>query len=286
MRTLTLDKIKIELPSKWQELNLKQLRFLAKLCLLGLPEGELKLKMLLYCAGLRVRKPFLNPDYTFSYILTGKKQRFNLNKETLTELSEAFDFLFNTPEEYEEDKNTIRYLEPYGLTSNPLPSVRVCLKRLYGPGDALYNLSMNEFSLIEIYRTDYVRTANPEALNKMVSILYRKKGKEDGDKREPLTSRVANKGYWRARKLKPEDKLLIYWFYTGVMLHLRERFPRTFSGSGEASKGNLYDELSYLIDTLAGSDMTKKDKVRNGLLWDAMYSMEAAMEKAEQLYNA
>ena len=280
MKTLQLDNFKINLPSYWSELSIQQLRFLARLCIKGSSEGEIKLKMLLYCAGMRVRKPFLNEDLTTSFIVQKGRKRFNIDAAVFTEITAAFDFLFNEIDEL--DDNQLKYIEPSGLTHNPLPRIKVFNKVLFGPGDILYNLTMNEFSLIEVYRYEYVRNKDNDSLNKMLSILYRPKGKVDGDDRIMLTSKVANNGYWRLKYLKPEDKLVIYWFYTGVLLYLRERFIRTFSGNSSATQHNIYDEMNKMINSLAMGDMTRKNMVRDGLLWDALYSTESALETQEK----
>lgn len=284
MRVLTFDDLEIQLPGSWAELSLKQLRFLAKMCLRGASEKEVKLNMLLFCAGCRVVKHVTVSDLTESYLVKHKRRVFNIDCFVFNEIISAFDFLFNIIDTDDEKANNQRlYITPNGLINNPLPKIKVLFRSLYGVGDALYNLTMSEFSIIEINRDLYVRKHDVLALHKMVSILYRLPGNVDGDNRCPLSSKIADKGYWRVKFIKPEDKLIIYWFYTGVLLHLTERFPRTFSGDGTGAKGNVYDEMSRLINSLASGDMTKKNLVRDGLLWDALYSIEDTMEQAEKM---
>ncbi|WP_195670185.1 hypothetical protein [Bacteroides intestinalis] len=83
------------------------------------------------------------------------------------------------------------------------------------------------------------------------------------------------------RRLNPEKKMLLYWFYLGCIQWFGDLYPRVFSGGGKAT-GNIYEAQLRIIDSLAGSDMTKKPAVRKGLLLDALVSMEETIRRQEE----
>ena len=76
--------------------------------------------------------------------------------------------------------------------------------------------------------------------------------------------------------------MVMYWFITGSIINLGEQFPRVFSGSSTVNH-NVFDSQLRLLDTLASSDMTKKDAVRQGKLMDALYTMDESLRRQEEI---
>ena len=75
----------------------------------------------------------------------------------------------------------------------------------------------------------------------------------------------------------------MYWFITGCLINLGDQFPHVFSGKEGSIRNNVFDSQLRLLDTLANSDMTKKDAVRKGNLMDALYSMDESVRKHDEL---
>ncbi len=86
---------------------------------------------------------------------------------------------------------------------------------------------------------------------------------------------------------KPESKerklILILESPLKSETHLGFHFPRVFSGQKGSIRNNVFDSQLRLLDTLANSDMTKKDAVRKGSLMDALYSMDESVRKHDEL---
>ena len=84
------------------------------------------------------------------------------------------------------------------------------------------------------------------------------------------------------KHLPDNKKMLMYWFILGSLSFLAEMFPDVFSGDGKGS-GRIFDSQLRLLDSLAQSDMTKKDEVRHGLLIDALYSMDESISHKKEI---
>jgi hypothetical protein len=55
-----------------------------------------------------------------------------------------------------------------------------------------------------------------------------------------------------------------------------------FMSVGEA-KGSVFENPMRIVNILANGDVTEKPKVRNSNLYDALYSMEMAVEEHERM---
>ena len=83
--------------------------------------------------------------------------------------------------------------------------------------------------------------------------------------------------------MSPSVKTIIFWLYLGVLHFLSGKFPRVFSGSGGVGGGSVFENQMKILDSLADGDVTKKPEVRNSLLYDALFTMEIAIERQEKL---
>ena len=87
-------------------------------------------------------------------------------------------------------------------------------------------------------------------------------------------------------KMSDTVKLAIFWFYLGCLKFITEKFPRVFSGASGTVSGSVFENQMKIIDSLADGDVTKKPEVRNSLLYDALFTMELAVERQEKLKHA
>lgn len=115
---------------------------------------------------------------------------------------------------------------------------------------------------------------DPDKLNYMLACLWHR-GKEfniDNLERDAMLIKY----------LPERKKMVMYWFVSGCLSYLSNGFPRIFSGGGTITH-NVFDSQMRLLDTLANSDMTKKDSVRKGNLMDALYTMDEIMRRNEEI---
>jgi hypothetical protein len=165
----------------------------------------------------------------------------------------------------------MKYVSPK-LTVNHYPKIRSCFKVLSGPANMLEDITYNQFVFLQTYQGNITENT-PEMLDEFVNVLYKtKSGKQDVK---------------YIRRISRTAKTAILWMYLGTLSFLEERFPHVFSG-GSAENINVFDNQQRIIDMMAGGDVTKKTQVRESLLYDAMYSMEMAavrMEEMEKQYK-
>ena len=250
-----IDKV-FPVPGEWNELTVKQLRFLTILLNGESTAQEIKIKMLLFAMNVQIRN---HKKGAFKI----KHGRFScyITADQLTALSAIYDFLFT---ENEEGKP----LFDIRLTKNPLPYLKAKDVRLFGPEDGLTNLSYGQYVMLQTWHQRISGGHWDECIDEFLSVIY-KPGKfsavEEGD--ASLFKTVS-----------PHDKLIAFWFYLGCMAFIREKFSRVFS-QGDSSGGDIFDAQMRLIDELAGNDVTKKPAVKESLLYDAFYTLDMAIEK-------
>ena len=79
-------------------------------------------------------------------------------------------------------------------------------------------------------------------------------------------------------KLPQEVKTALTWYYLGSMAFMTEKIPLTFSGTGGSSGCGVFENQMRVVDALAGNDLTKKQTVKDSLLYDALFTLEIAAE--------
>lgn len=255
MIKITIDNIQYDVPGSWDEMTRKQLRYLIRLTGSPLSIYEIQLKFFLYCIRGRVRKSF---GAGLHRIKTRKASHF-LSTEEFTAVLEVFDYLF-------EERDGQKYVSPK-LTVNHYPVIRSGFKKLTGPEDMLQNISYNQFVFLQTYQGQ-ISEDNPGAVDEFINVLYK-------------TGRGSQK-VKSIRRISREKKTAVLWMYLGTLSFLEQMFPHVFSG-GESETTNVFDSQQRIIDMMAGGDVTKKNQVRESLLWDAMYSMEMAAVRMEEI---
>jgi len=252
MRTLTLNDDNYLIPGDWNELTAGNLLFLVYLLKKNITTEEMKLKMLLHSMRARVTR------HNFPYFrVKAKKKKYELTSEELSVISDIFDYLFAEVK----GKYSLNPL----LVKNPFPVIRCGLTKLYGPADGLTDFTYQRFSDLLVYQT---KIDQSEAdFDNFLSILYRTKNGKESNK----VSRISKK-----------KKIVILWFYMGCLNFIQNKFPAVFSGVGDKPQ-DIFDSQMRVIDALAQNDVTKKEQVKNSLLYDAFYTMEVAAETMEKL---
>ncbi|MDL2262962.1 hypothetical protein LJC11_05635 [Bacteroidales bacterium OttesenSCG-928-I21] len=250
MRKLQLNEDVYMLPGEWNELTPDPLCYLIKLVNKGLSAEEIKLKMLLYCMKARIHT-YKKTKEEILFCLKSGRNKYYLNSEELYIVSDIFSYLF-----FEENgKKSINPL----MTENPFPTIKIRWKTYIGPEQGLSDMSYGQFIMLMTYFQEM--QARPEALNDFIAIMYN------------TTSKTI-------KKLPVITKTALLWFYLGSMQFIADKFPITFSGGG-SGYGTVFESQMRVVDALAKNDVAKKEIVKNALLYDALYTLEIAAEKAE-----
>lgn len=258
MKTIQIDNNKYPVPENWNEMTNDQLLFLAHLFNQDRTAQEVKLQLLLFTLKARVNR--YKRAQGDGYKITTQGKTFYLLPAAFAGLSEAYDFLFKESE----DGKAMLNIQ---LTRNPFPEIVVKNKCLCGPDDGLANLSYGQFVMLRTWQ-QRLSISPEDSIDQFLSVMYKADSfntDEDGD--PALLKNVA-----------PEIKLVLFWFYLGSMSFIQERFPRVFPGGSE-SGGDVFDSQMRLIDEMAGGDVTKKVQVKQSLLYDAIYTLDMALER-------
>ena len=80
----------------------------------------------------------------------------------------------------------------------------------------------------------------------------------------------------------PAVKTVMFWFFLGSMRFIQEKFSRVFP-SGNSEGGDIFDIQQRIVDEMASGDVTKKEQVKHCLLYDALYTLEMAIERDEKM---
>ena len=258
MRTITIANKNIEVPSAWNELLDAQLRLLACLVMEAYSLQEVKLKLLLFCIGARVRRANEQVSDVWALAL-GSKTVF-LSAAELEEMGRMFDFLFDT-----EGRLDVR------LTRTPFFRLETPRMMLMGPEDGLINVSYGQFvqaqTLLPLVQADF-----DSHINDFLCVLWK-------DLRFEPTEDGAPEWLYG---VPDSEKRVMLWYYIGSLRFIAEKFPRLFSGGEAATDENPFDAQQRIIDELAGGDVTKKEQVRRSPLYDVLYTLEMAIERRDK----
>ena len=271
---------KYQLPERWDELSNKDMAYLVKLTQNDVSIEQVKIYMLLYCLKAHVsRHRKIYSDQV--RISVGKesenvsfrvrRKKYLLTPEEVCSLAHLFHFLV----ERENQRYGIApqyYIKPDRFV-NPYPTLRIRMQKFIGPDDGLYDITFEQFIYMQTYR-DAMRQ-DPQEISHLLACLWHRGKTFDINRLDKDAALL--------RHLPDTQKIVMYWFITGCLINLGDQFPRVFSGKEGSIRNNVFDSQLRLLDTLANSDMTKKDAVRKGNLMDALYSMDESVRKHDEL---
>lgn len=257
------------LPENWDELKPKELLYLVKLTQTDTPIETLKVHMLLYC--LKAHVAHHRKSYGKQVCISIDKKKYLLTPEEVCCLADIFTFLF----EHETGQNgdTQRYYIKPLLSVNPYPTIRLRMQRFTGPDDGLFDITFEQFMYMQTYLD--AMQQDPQKINHLLACLWHRGNAFEINNLETDAALL--------RRLPEVQKMVMYWFVNGCTIALANGFPRVFSGTGGSIKHNVFDSQLRLLDTLANSDMTKKDAVRKGNLIDALYTMDESLRRQEDV---
>ena len=258
MRKLQLNDDVFLLPGEWNELTTEQLLHLIKLVGKKLSAEEIKLKMLLKILKARVHS-YNGADGKMLFVVKTEKKKYELSEEELYSITAIFDYLFI-------EENGAISINPL-ITKNPFPVLKVNYEILEGAGEGLQDTTYERFIFLMTWFNQML--TEPERINDFIAVLY----KSDDEKVKPK----------HFGKLPQEVKTALTWYYLGCLAFMAEKFPITFSGTGGSSSGrSVFENQMRVVDALSGNDLTKKQIVKDSLLYDALFTLEIAAENAEK----
>lgn len=269
-----------QLPENWDELTTEQMLHLVKLTQTDIPVETVKVHMLLYCLKARVtrHRKIYGDNYRIS---VGKesenvhfcvrRKKYLLTPEEVCSLASLFNFLLKGEKDRYNNKLHY-YIMPLRFV-NPYPIISVRMRKFTGPDDGLYDITFEQF----IYMQTYLDAMQQDAqkINHLLACLWHRGKNFDIDRLDADAALLSH--------LPEAMKIVMYWFITGCIIYLGEQFPRVFSGNSGSIRQNVFDSQLRLLDTLANSDMTKKDAVRKGNLVDALYTMDESVRRQEEM---
>lgn len=261
MRKITIGSKNYTVPGAWNELTAEQLCFLAIILKKRCTPQEAKLKMLLFCMDARIRRYQQAHGDGFAVVFPGGKAW--LTAEQLAALSTVLDFLF---EETEQGVSLdIR------LTRNPFPLYATKSMILAGPDDALTNVGYGQFIMLQSWQQQMKHDFDG-ALDSFLAVVW---------KDSAFTTSEDGAAVW-FRDVDPAVKTVMFWYYLGSMRFIQEKFPRVFPGGDGSDGGDVFDLQQRIVDEMAGGDVTKKEQVKQCLLYDALYTLDMAIERDEK----
>ncbi|MDD2953855.1 MAG: hypothetical protein PHC95_11955 [Parabacteroides sp.] len=261
MRKITIGAKNYSVPGSWNEMTAEQLCFLAMILTKQCTAPEIKLKMLLYCLSARIRR-YRRADGD-GYSVAFPDETVWLKPEQLTTLGFVFDFLFT-----DTDKGPELDIQ---LTRNPFPIYYSESMILAGPDDALTNISYGQFIMLQSWQRQ-MKHDFETALNNFLPVIW---------KDSVFTTSEDGAAEW-FQDVDPAVKTVMYWYFLGSMRFIQEKFPRVFPGGSDADGGDIFDIQQRIVDEMASGDVTKKEQVKQSLLYDALYTLEMAMERDEK----
>lgn len=268
-----------QLPENWDELTSIELGYLVHLTQQDISLEKVKVHMLLYCLkahvtshrkiyGDQVRIAVGKESTNICFRI--RKRKYLLTPEEIHSLANLLSFLF----ERETDrygKTQRYYIKPLRFV-NPYPTLCIRIRKFTGPDDGLYDITFEQFIYMQTYLD--AMHQDPQKINQLLACLWHRGSSFDINRLERDAALLSH--------LPDIQKMVMYWFITGNMINLGFHYPRVFSGGGAITR-NVFDSQLRLLDTLANSDMTKKDSVRKGNLLDAIYTMDESLRRQEEM---
>ncbi|MFA6400883.1 MAG: hypothetical protein WCX31_04550 [Salinivirgaceae bacterium] len=270
------DTIRLTTPKTWNELTVSQLFFVMKYYLLDIPEQFLLINCLCKFSGIRLMKKTHWQEAKEFFKFRQGRRSFILTAEEVTVMVKELSFL----------------LKESTLTINPMPVIKMFRRRLYGPDDNIYNITLREFIFAEMNFLSFCKSKHVTYLNNLVAILWRPQvdpympnsPSYGGDRRERfndnLFARRAHKLIW----LRMYKKLALFTFYSGARSALQKEFPNVFSpdNSSAGKTKNMANQMMSLVRAVNGGDPTKNEQLLDLNVREILGEMETAHERVQE----
>lgn len=280
---------RVEYPSSWDECSPQQLQYIFREALQLLAGNinltEFKIHIFYLLAGIRRTRKHNRKDQ----LLTQKQQEQKYSN--IVRASETVMFMFSE----QDGKLTF----DFDCIQNMLPEIRVGRKKLFGPANALLNITFGEYRVAYDYFRTFIDEQDEMALNCLCAILYRPacSGKIDNDIRIDFNPNECIHAAVRFKRVPPEIKHIIFsWFAAcdnylksgdikieGRTINLRCLFKQ--EGSGDDSGLGLTGILMGIADTGTFGTMPEVDKTNLYTVMLRLYLWHLENERLKKLYK-
>jgi len=293
MSTITINERTIALPSSWNDLDPHRLAGAWQLLSQNTPAAFdahevphlVRIRLLMYLAGLD--EAFMRAWERDCIAYYGPEDGPTAFLEELDGLLSELDPLFDI----EDDDGRITYSIKLGRTRTPWQWLPAGDTRLYGPDDALTNITFYELVMTFTEFEEWLRTHNDTHLLRLCAILYRpsKPRTKDnlrsayhGDRRLPLrdhekTIPARMQAFAKMPEIIPQT---ISFFFASCRQAIVRRFPRMFSPAvGKATSSTGY---ANLLLTAAGN-ISEIPKVADTPAYTVLQWLSMRVEEAEEI---
>ncbi len=196
---------RVEYPSCWEELNREQLLFIMRNSLL-LTSGDISMLdfqvLVLYnLLGIRRKWKHNKRDRNLT------QEHFNKKYCNIARAAETVDFMFTRRD------GTLIF--DFNCVINFLPEIRIKRKTFYGPADALFNITFEEYQVACDYNRRFIASREESDLNTLCAVLYRpgRNGDIGNDRREEFNPHLSVKRAELFKRVHFEVKYTILsWF--------------------------------------------------------------------------
>lgn len=214
-------KIKINIPTSWNELNQKQFEKIVFL--------------------FTVMEPSLSRDIQLLKILVDAKW-WQFKKKANFRF-----FLFNVP--YSEWKVFIEFLLKENNRTNFIPVIKVGKKTYFAPADRIQNLDAEEFAVADDLHIRYRETKNPEYLYYLFHVLYSETEDRIVFDKTKLEKRIN-------KKVPMETLVITEVTYFGCKNYIASKFKKAFPKSTKKQTGPRKG-FGKVIQSMAKNDLSK-----------------------------
>lgn len=247
-------KVDITVPVKWTELTQLQLEFLTRLILKGVSETELMTRCFLKFADMKlVKKDPVKVDGELCYLYKKKGYKnFLLDVDRATDCIERMRFLVKD------------------VTLFRLPEK---LKNCVPVDFRLYSVSLEEYLLLDQFYAAYSKTTDPEWLDKMMAIAYRKKGETWNNEKLKLWA-------WRFRRMPVFRKYIIYLWFTGLKTWFMSKYWFVYNQPEGNANIPPDEEVMGLLSVLNNGNITLNKQILTTSVHEVMFEINHIIEKS------
>jgi hypothetical protein len=246
-----MNTIELKLPGSWMEIPIPRVIRLAGMLQVPQTRSGFLLKAFLLITGIRpVKKTPVIIDHTLHHWFRHGKRDILLSNRQLVDASQKLTFLL-------ED------------TKIPVPLWKGSRFWFTPPVFGLYNLNVEQYLNCENNFMAFTANGDTAHLKKLAINLW-------------APARINRQPAKRIARLPEDVKNAIILFYTGSRDFLAGEFPTLFSRSG----GSGPSDVTALIRTLNGGDVTRNEGILKVQLWDALKQLEDMALAAERLKNS
>lgn len=247
--------LRLTLPVKMIELGRSQLIFVSWLFLSGISETEFLVKAFLNLSGLKLittKAPARDGArwYRHSFL----KAPVLITPEDITVMTDKCRFLL-LPDEIK-----------------PLPWIRLAKARHY----RLYNATFEEYLMAENYYFAFCETKDPQHLDNLISVLYRRPWKRWNASKINQRSRIF-------LKVDPAIKNSVFMWYIGFRSYVPKRCKSLFSGKKSSRAFSPRNYINGMVHQLTNGDITVKQTLLKQPVWDALDELEQRAFEAEEM---